>query len=142
MVSLYFQCIYLQCTCFSSREVLGALESGIGTCSVYCHSFLFLNNLNIQVPIWNMYIVMYNKPYISILMMYLCIKLELYKNTFVRLYSWYSGWAFYFVFPVVVLFKVKLEFSCWVFALELPQKGTNFEKSSKLKKNVKKTLFS
>ena len=32
--------------------------------------------------------------------------------------------------------------NCWVFALELPQKGTNFEKSSKLKKNVKKTLFS
>ena len=28
-----------------------------------------------------------------------------------------------------------------IFALEMPQKGTNFEKLSKLKKNVKKTVF-
>jgi len=35
-----------------------------------------------------------------------------------------------------------LKWKCWVFALRLPQKGTNFEKPSKLEKNVKKHLFS
>ena len=34
------------------------------------------------------------------------------------------------------------KWKCWVFALRLPQKGTNFEKPSRLEKNVKKYLFS
>ena len=40
--------------------------------------------------------------------------------------------------------KIRIFFykkNCWVLALRWPQKGTNFEKSSKLKKTVKKTCF-
>ena len=33
------------------KKVLAALESGIGTCSVFCHSFSFQNNVPRVIPL-------------------------------------------------------------------------------------------